>query len=189
MSSRNLREALVNTSERRTDIEDYSYLQPMPNNEHLIFDHCRGIPIKASSAAGGTTFSPGSGVTIAQRQGSQEKVIVGRPPPGRRGVSIFARYDPPETTFDLVDIISADPDEIAPGATVNTSLFGGPFVEDPIDLFDAVKWDSVTQTWIADSEVTLGAPTWISDSEVTLDVSVDNAALAGKQISIRVRRA
>jgi hypothetical protein len=186
MSSR-FRRFLDRHSVTRTDIDYYVALQSMPRGLYLVYSVCTGEPLVVANSSG-VTHAPGSIVSVGQKQGSPDKFILGIPAASKQGSSAFSTSYPPSTQYDDIAVASATPSQIQQGDTENVIIFGGPFVETPLDTFTVVKWDDATNAWITDTDATISNVVWVSTEEVTMDIAVSASAPVGKTLSIQAER-
>lgn len=140
------------------------------------------VPV-AGSAEG---FSPGQRVLMGvQRSG---ETILSEPPAGELGKSATVPA-PSNGVLDVYEITQATPNQLAAGSSaVAVTLTGFGFSASPVDTLTAVKYDATTESWVIDTDITIGAVTWVSDAELTTTISVDSGAPAGKFIYIDIQR-
>jgi hypothetical protein len=70
------------------DIRDAIYVRPLGRGLHLVRNFCNDKEYVVGAAVP-VSYSPGSKVFLASNTGHPGEVIMGGPPPGRRGASIF----------------------------------------------------------------------------------------------------
>ena len=187
--NRDTRTALDRRREREADITfDMLYVQPLGQRGlHLVhpIHGDDGETIIVGTAMGEMTFKPGSVVIVGSNSGKAGKVILGLPPPGRRGASQWGVFSPADGEVDAVGIISADPATVTAGESdVVVTLTGYGFRETPVDTFTAVVYDEDTRTWTADPLVTIHDATFATTTEVTIQVDVSASAPNNKKIHV-----
>src|SRR6185436_1408778 len=155
---------------READVTDRRYVFPHGDRGlHDVELECNGAVVTVSGP--GRTFAPGSQVRGGSHTGFPGWAIFVDAPPGKRGGSEFALEFPQPGVVDAIAVVSADPFEVAPGTQV-VRLTGYGFLEDPVDIFEAVLGVDDDGERELDPEVTIGEATWISDTEVDVPVTV-----------------
>lgn len=130
--------------------------------------------------APGVRFVPGERATLAQtRQGS---IAIGGPVGGEKGKSNLPASTQ-RTELDALALISADPDEVELGETVEVTFTGVDFSADPVDIIEAVTPHPTLpdHLWEVREDVTVGTVTYVSATEVTADVTRDATAPEGSE--------
>ena len=179
---------LARRNRRSADIDFFKYACPEGEKYHRITLPNCDEQLLVTSTSGRTTYAPGSGVVVASHQGGRQKVIVGSPPPGKVGATnlpVLATA----SEVDAVGIILADPFNITSGLTTPVTLTGFGFLETPLDIFDAVKYDEDEMDYVVDSLVNLHTPVWVSATSIQIQVQVVAGAPEGWPINVRVERA
>lgn len=159
-----------------------------PNGEGRHFVQSPNDPsavVEIPSNGGLDGFRPGQGVLVAMSVSGW--TIIGNPVSGELSKDTST---PLVATgiVDLYGISTAAPSELEPGDSDPVTLTGFGFNETPVDTFTAVIWNSTSQSYDVDPEVTLSGVTWVSATEVTLTVTVSSSASPGRWINIQVER-
>lgn len=180
-----LRRALDRRTLRRADIDSARYVAPLGSTGiHTVeYPVGSGNVVKVGSSLQGQTFRPGTVVTLGSHIGDPRKGILGGPPAGRRGASLFPVSSSTPGSLASIGIVSADPVTVEAGAVAAVvSLTGYGFASS--SEFEAVVMGM--NGWAVDSLVTVSTTT-VSDSEsATLSITVSSSAPIGHLISFRV---
>ncbi len=164
-----------------------TYVQPVGRGRHLVRT-AAGDVVEVPGAQGATTYSGGQQVTLgATREGL---VILGSPPDGALGASVFGREEI-SGQVDRPVIHSADPDEVPAGPTLVT-FAGAGFRESPVDVLTPVgpyfAGDEDTPPgYPVSPHATIGPVTWVSAEEIQATVTVTGPA--GAEFGVRIDRA
>lgn len=168
------------------ELKTATYVAPV-GRRHLIRT-AAGDLVEVTGAQGSTTYSTGQAVTIGETVGGL--TIIGSPPGGLVGASLFARAEI-SGDVDRPKVHSVEPAEIPPGVTAVT-FRGVGFLETPVDVLTPIgayfagDGDSPPGYPIF-TGATIGAVTWVSSTEIQADVTV--TAAEGSGFGVRVDRA
>lgn len=88
VSSRDIRAIDQRLREKHADIRPALYVRPLGNGRHLVKNQSNDVPYKVGSLVG-NTFSKDSHVLLGSNTGHPGEVILGGPPPGKKGGAEF----------------------------------------------------------------------------------------------------
>lgn len=134
------------------------------------------------------TFAPGTRVVIGAIFGSDRRIILNDPPPGRRGGSLYGADTPAPSRIDAVKVTSADPAEWVSGSQVVT-LIGYGFNEDPLDDVYLAVWNASTKDYDPDPYGEIVALAFVDETHLTATVEVSTDTPIGYRWGCRARRA
>jgi len=169
------------------EIRTATYLEPLGRNQHLI-ETAAGDRIAVTGAQGSTTYSTGQRVMIGATLDGM--TIIGSPPDGLVGASLFARSEI-SGSVDRPKVHTVEPADL-PAGTTPVTFRGVGFSEDPVDVLSAIgPYFAGDETdppgYPPFAGVTIGAVTWVSSTEIEADVTVSGPAV-GARFGIRVDR-
>jgi hypothetical protein len=82
---RDVRVVLARNQQQTADNRWAVYVKPLGGGRHLVRNIDNARPYRVGSALGSITFKPGSMVMVSSNTGAPGEIIIGMPPPGRRG--------------------------------------------------------------------------------------------------------
>jgi hypothetical protein len=165
-----------------------TYVQPVGRGRHLVRTAV-GDVLEIPGAQGSTTYTTGQTVTLgATREGL---VILGSPPDGLLGASLFASAEVSGSVDRPVIHPPADPATVPPGSTLVT-FSGVGFRESPVDILIPVGAyfpgdEDSPPGFPPFAGASIGPVTWISPTSIQAEVTV--TAPLGSRFGVRVQRA